>query len=53
MHRVEWIAAAVVFVCLLALAVLASRRWGPPRSSVAMAHVAFSVQAKAASLGSP
>jgi hypothetical protein len=28
---VEWIAAAVVFGCLLALVVLAGRRWGAPR----------------------
>jgi hypothetical protein len=38
---VEWIAAAVVLVCLVALAVIASRRWGAPRSYLGVRGAAW------------
>lgn len=41
MRRVEWIAAAVVLACLLALVVMASSRWGAPRSYLSVRGAAW------------
>jgi hypothetical protein len=38
---VEWIAAATVVACLIALAVLAARRWGAPHSYLGVRGTAW------------